>query len=74
MCFNIQLEKSQSLICFFGDIVNMGTPAEVIRYCEPGLLAAVALCSSVLRRKCFDGMGVFDLAAWRQKSFKKEIK
>ena len=38
--FNIPLEKSQRLICLFGDIVNMGTPAEVIQYCDPEVFSS----------------------------------
>ena len=64
---NFPLEKSQSLICFLGDIVNMGTPAEVIRYCDPEVpyLAAVTLSSSVLWRKYLDRMGCFNLVTCR---------
>ena len=35
MYFNIPFQESKDLICFFGNVINVFAPAEVMRYCDP---------------------------------------
>ena len=40
MNFDVAFEKAQRLICFFGDVIYVISPAEVFRYCDPKVLGS----------------------------------